>query len=182
MERKFDEKIREFRKKKINFIRQSSHKKKRLGNKWRRPKGLQSKLRLKRAGHRKKVSVGYRSPKTMRNLHVSGMKNVLVRNEDDVKKVDTKQEVVTIAKVGLRKRVAIVKEAVKKSIKILNIGDPNKFLEKIEKDFAKRKQEKKEKLEKKKKETKPKKKEKLEEKVDEEKDKKEKDKVLTKKV
>ena len=177
----------EVRKKKSIFIRQNAHKKKRLGTKWRRPRGLQSKMRLGKAGRRKKVSAGYRSPKSMRNLHVSGLKNVLVYNEGDVKKIDSKEEVMTIAKVGLRNKIAIVKEAMKKSIKILNLNEPGTFLENTEKILSVRKEKKKKKVEakEKKKEVKVKKKEseELEEKVDDkETAKKEKDKVLTKKV
>ena len=50
----------EFRKKikakKPNFIRQDAHKKGEIKKKWRRPKGLQSKMRLHKRGYRKSPS------------------------------------------------------------------------------------------------------------------------------
>ena len=49
--------------KKPNFVRQDSHKQKEVKKKWRKPKGMQSKMRLKKKGYRKSVSIGYGSPK-----------------------------------------------------------------------------------------------------------------------
>ena len=51
------------RRKKPTFVRQGSHKLKRIANKvkWRRPKGYHSKLKAGKA-HRKSVSIGYGSP------------------------------------------------------------------------------------------------------------------------
>ena len=51
------------KKKKPKFIRQDAHKKGRLAKKWRKPKGLQSKMRLCKKGYRKRISKGYKSPK-----------------------------------------------------------------------------------------------------------------------
>jgi len=170
------------------FTRQNAANKPRLGAGWRRPKGLQSKLRLQKAGHSKKVSIGFRNAKKDRHTHRSGARSQTIYNLNQLETVDLKN-VIIIANVGLKKKVQIIKEAVKKSIIITNIKDPQKFLERIEKRLKEKKEAKtKREEEKKKKEAKekPKEKDKLEEKVEgEEKkkeEKKEKDKVLTKRV
>ncbi len=116
------------------------------------------------------------------------MKPIIVHNALELKKIDIKIEGVIIAKVGLRKKLEIVKEAQAAKIKILNLKDPAKFLEETNKKIEARKKEKEEK-EKSKKE-KPKKTaekaEKKEEEISEEekqkKDKEEKDKLLIKKT
>lgn len=179
--------------KKTKFIRQDAHKKSRLGNKWRRPKGLHSKMRLGLKGYRKSISIGFGSPRKTRNLHSSGLKLIVIKSLKELEKINTKKECIAIAKtIGLKKKVEILKQAIKKNIKVVNIKDVNKFLKDVEEKIKKTKEEK-EKL-KKKKEVKKKEKEKaaekktIEEKVektDEEKkeeEKKEKDKILTKKL
>lgn len=177
--------------KKLKFIRQDAHKKVRLGKKWRRPRGLHSKMRLSKKGYNKSVSVGYGSPRKTRNMHSSGLKLIIIKSLKDLEKIDTKNECVAVAKtIGLRKKVEILKQAVKKGIKVVNIKDVNKFLKDVEEKIKKSKEEK-ENL-KKKKEIKEKekaaKKKTIEEKVektDEEKkeeEKKERDKLLTKKT
>lgn len=173
--------------KKLNFIRQDAHKKVRLGKKWRRPRGLHSKMRLSKKGYNKSVSVGYGSPKTTRGLNKSGLKLIIIKSLKDIEKIDAKKECIAVAKtIGLRKKVEILKHAVKKSINVANIKDVNKFLKDVEEKINKNKEEKeslRKKKESKEKETKKKTIEEKVEKTDEEKkedEKKEKDKVLIK--
>ena len=51
---------KQIKNKKPDFIRQDAHKKKKLGKKWRKARGLHSKIRLKLRGRGKFVSNGYR--------------------------------------------------------------------------------------------------------------------------
>ena len=171
-----------------NFIRQDFHKK-RLKKKWRRPKGLQSKVRLGFKGKPKKISSGFGSPKKVRGLHGSGLKPILIYSFKDIDKIKKENEGVIIGgSVGLKKRYEILKKLKEIGVKVLNIKDIEKYLKKFEDDLNARKEKKKKLKEKKekKKEDKPKKEEKLAEKLTEEekkeKDKKEKDKLLTKKT
>ena len=176
---------------KKEFVRQDAHKKVKLGNKWRKPKGLHSKMRLSFKGYNKSVSIGYGNPKSTRGLDKSGLKLVIIKSLKGLEKINAKEECIAVAKtIGLKKKIEILKQAIKKSINVVNVKDINKFLKDVEEKIKKSKEEK-EKL-KKKKELKKKEKEKaaekktIEEKVektDEEKkkeEKKEKDKVLTK--
>mgnify|MGYP001597110668 FL=1 len=83
--------------KKPDFIRQDIHKKKRLDRKWRRPKGLHSKIKMRFRGRAKRVSAGYRSPKKVRGLHKSGLQQCVVRSLRDLKDLDAKKNGLIIA-------------------------------------------------------------------------------------
>ncbi|MEM3518904.1 MAG: 50S ribosomal protein L32e [Candidatus Hadarchaeales archaeon] len=106
---------------KPKFRRQDWWAVKRVGEKWRRPRGIDSKMRLKKKGKPPLVSVGYRSPKTARNLHPSGKVEILVRNMKDLEKADPARNVVRIASgAGLRLRLQIAKKAAERGIRVLN--------------------------------------------------------------
>ncbi|MBS1266230.1 MAG: 50S ribosomal protein L32e [Candidatus Woesearchaeota archaeon] len=180
------------RKKKPKFIRQDAHKIKRLEKKWRKPKGVDSKMRHKRRGYRRSVEVGWRSPKKVRGLHRSGLKMVNVANLKDLKELDPKKHIIIISRVGKKKKIKIVKQALEKNFEFVNLKNPKEFLDNTNKELiaAKKRKEKEEKKKEKKKE-KPSKKESIEDVVKEtddekseekqkEKKKKEKDKLLTK--
>ena len=107
--------------KKPTFKRTDSHKKKKLDENWRRPRGLQSKLRKRIASKGAVVQVGYGSPRAVRGLHPSGFEDVLVRNLDDLQSIDPACQAVRIARtVGVRKRQMIEDIAKNREIKILN--------------------------------------------------------------
>lgn len=178
--------------KKPDFVRQDSHKKSKLGKKWRRPKGWQSKIRLHKRGHIKEVSKGFGSPASVSGFHPSGLIPVNISTTKELEPIDPKEQGIVISgKVGMRKKIEIIKKAQEKGIRILSIKDSEKFLKDAESKITERRSAKKEKekdKEKKKKETeskKEKKEDKLSEKVTEEdkkdQEKKEKDKVLTSK-
>lgn len=118
--------------KKPDFGRQESWRYKRLKESWRRPRGIDSKMRKKVKGWPRSPGVGYRSPKETRGLHPSGYEEVVVRNVDDVRKVDPKTQAIRIARqVGARKRVEISAMADELTIHVLN---PRKALE-LEEEF-----------------------------------------------
>lgn len=107
--------------KKPTFKRTDSHKKKKLDENWRRPRGLQSKLRKRIASKGAVVQVGYGSPRAVRGLHPSGFEDVLVRNLDDLQSIDPTYQAVRIARtVGVRKRQMIEEVAKNREIKLLN--------------------------------------------------------------
>ena len=107
--------------KKPNFVRQESWKYVRLKENWRRPHGLDNKVRKRCKGWPARVSAGYRGPKNARALHPSGFEEVLVYNADGLKQIDPGTQAARIAHtVGQRKRVQILTEARKKKIVVLN--------------------------------------------------------------
>ena len=107
--------------KKPKFLAQGAKFLKRIKERWRRPRGLHSKMRKRKKGKPKMPSVGYRAPKTLRGLHPSGFKEVLVRNLKDLEKIDPKKEAARISsKVGKRLKTKILEKAKQLKIKVLN--------------------------------------------------------------
>lgn len=103
------------------FLRQEWYRYKRLGMKWRKPRGEHSKLRRYLKYRINNPSTGFRGPKVARGLHPSGFREVLVHNPRDLEGVNPKTQAVRIAHgVGWRKRTEIQKSADEKGIRILN--------------------------------------------------------------
>jgi large subunit ribosomal protein L32e len=119
------------KKKKPDFIRSESWRYAKLKENWRRPRGLDHKMRRKIKGWPPTVSVGYKGPKVARGLHPSGYKEVLVHNAKEIANVDPKTEAARIAHtVGKKKRVQIIAEAKKKKVFILNFKPVKESVEK----------------------------------------------------
>jgi large subunit ribosomal protein L32e len=113
--------------KKPNFRRQESWRYKRLKENWRKPCGIDNKMRKKVKGWPSSPGSGYRGPKNSRGLHPSGRIEVRVYNIDDLSKVKPDLEVVKIAHtVGTRKRIDILNKAREMGIRVLN---PREFKE-----------------------------------------------------
>lgn len=88
---------------------------KRIRDRWRRPRGVDSKMRMNTKGWPKTVNVGYGSPKAARFLHPSGYTEVLVRNPSQIEGLNPETQAIRIAHtVGGRKRVEIISRAKEK--------------------------------------------------------------------
>lgn len=123
MSKKLMKKVQEIKRRMPKFRRQEWFRFKRLGEKWRRPRGKDSKMRLGKKGKPAMPSIGYRLPKSVRGLHPSGREEVLVRNLKDVERVDASKQVIRIASdVGRRKREQIIARAKELGIQVLNPG------------------------------------------------------------
>ncbi|MEW5748904.1 MAG: 50S ribosomal protein L32e [Candidatus Thermoplasmatota archaeon] len=104
------------------FLRQEWYKRKRLqGAKWRKPRGMHSKMRQHYGYRRNVVSIGYGSPKGARFLHPSGFKEVMVHNVKDLQKINPETEAARVAhKVGMKKRLEIEAKADELKVRVLN--------------------------------------------------------------
>ena len=107
--------------KRPKFLRTETWKHKSFKNdpKWRKPKGKDNKMRMKRSGKQPLVSVGYRGPKEVRGTHASGLKEVMISNPGQIEGLEN--VIVRInASVGNKKKIEIVKKAVMSNLKIAN--------------------------------------------------------------
>lgn len=94
---------------------------KRIRDRWRRPRGVDSKMRQNVKGWPKTVNVGYGGPKKARGLHPSGYEEILVHNLSEIEGLDAETQAVRIAHtVGGKKRMEILTTAREKGLKILN--------------------------------------------------------------
>ncbi len=137
-----DKKLLETRKTKKkerpSFPRHGAHRKKKLGDKWRRPKGLQNKLRLKKKSRGSKVSTGYRGPAAVRGLTDEGKKLLLVANKHDIMAAEPELHALIIAgKIGDKRRLELIEEASSQGFTITNL-DVKATKERITKKLAER--------------------------------------------
>lgn len=176
---------KQIKKRKPKYTRHESGQREEVPSSWRKARGKSNKVRLGRRGHKKRVQIGYCSPKAVYGLNRKGLKEVLINNVQDLDKINKEKECAVISStVGIKKKIVIIKKAVESNIKISNWKYPNAYLKQIEEKISKDKESKKAKKskrdEKKKSreaKSKDKKKESLAEKVESEEEKKEKQKT-----
>jgi large subunit ribosomal protein L32e len=117
--------------KRPHFKRFESWRLVRIKDQWRKPKGIDNKMRTELQGWPRSVKVGYGGPAAVRGLHSSGYEEVMVWNTNDLKKVLPETQVARIGgTVGGKKRESILAKAEELNIRILNPG-----VEKIDDEF-----------------------------------------------
>jgi large subunit ribosomal protein L32e len=103
------------------FKRQESWRYKRLATNWRKPDGIDNKMRKQFSGVPPLVKIGYGGPKLARGLHPSGFVDNLVYNVNDISLLDKNKDAARIAHtVGNKKRLDIIEKAESLGIKLLN--------------------------------------------------------------
>ncbi|MBT3416461.1 hypothetical protein HN425_00105 [Candidatus Woesearchaeota archaeon] len=128
--------------KKPTFLRTDSNRKK-YKNKWRKPRGLQNKRRLKYKGHQKNPSQGYRSPVEVRGLHNSGLELINISNIKELDNIKKETQIVEVAaRTGIKNKVIILEACKAKGITVSNIKDIEKFITKVNDKLELRKKEK----------------------------------------
>jgi len=129
------------KRRKPNFkIQNSNDPKKRFAGRWKRPKGLQNKMRERRKGNPKYIEPGYGSPVMVKGASPGGLFPIVVMNLNDLAMIREGQGVVISAGVGMRKRAEIVKAVIAKKLTLLNFK-PDDISKKIEATIASRKKQ-----------------------------------------
>jgi large subunit ribosomal protein L32e len=103
------------------FVRQESWRYVRIHPEWRKPKGVDNKVRRQDKGWPALVRVGYRGPVAARGLHPSGHFDVLVHRTQDLDALVPGRDVARIGRtVGAKKRETILKRATELGIRVVN--------------------------------------------------------------
>lgn len=119
-------------KKRPHFKRFESWRLVRIKDQWRKPRGIDNKMRTELKGWPKSVKSGYGGPVKVRGLHPSGLEEVMVWNPADLEKVNPETQAARVGgTVGGRKREAIMEKAEELNIRVLNV-----ISEKAMSDFA----------------------------------------------
>jgi len=108
-------------KRKPRFVRNRGIYMRRLGVKWRKSRGIGSRMRLLIGGKTRRPKGGYGSDRRARSIHPSGFREVIVSNLKELESVDPSNQAARISgKVGLMKRERILTRADELRIRVLN--------------------------------------------------------------
>ena len=103
------------------FVRQESWRYVRIHPEWRKPKGVDSKIRRQDKGWPALVRVGYRGPVKSRGLHPSGHYEAVVHRPADLDGLVPGRDVARIGgTVGAKKRETILSRATELGIRVVN--------------------------------------------------------------
>ena len=103
------------------FVRPESWRYDKLSEEWRKPKGLDNKVRRQDKGWPALVRIGYRGPPESRGLHPSGHFEKLVYRPEDLEGLVPGRDVARMGRtVGSKKRAAILQRANELGLRILN--------------------------------------------------------------
>jgi large subunit ribosomal protein L32e len=107
--------------KKPAFVRPESWRYDKFSESWRRPRGLDNKVRQKVKGWPPMPSAGYKGPKATRGLHPSGYREVIVNNVAALSTIDPATQAARIARTVGKRKPLIIEEAKNLKIKVLNV-------------------------------------------------------------
>ncbi|KAF7684253.1 60S ribosomal protein L32 [Astathelohania contejeani] len=95
----------------------------RVKKSWRKPRGIDNRVRRKLSGAIKMPNIGYKNCKLTRHILKNGFKKVLVSNVEELRVLTTLNKFYAAEirhGVGAKKRIEIVNEAEKLNILVLN--------------------------------------------------------------
>lgn len=127
------------KKKKPTFKRQEFLRTK-LGPKWRRPKGGQSKLRKGKKSHGHIPHPGYSSPRKVRGLSPSGLREIIISNLNQLNSLTKEDGIVISRKVGLKKKIELLNKIKEKKLTLLNLKDIDTYIKNAQEKLKLKKQ------------------------------------------
>ena len=111
---------------KPRFLRSDTARHSRLGKnrknmqKWRRPRGRHNKIRRKRFGYPKPVTIGYGTPRAKAGL-IENKQPFLVHNLKELQAVP-QTGIVIIARIGAKKKLELIKVANERKLPLANVS------------------------------------------------------------
>tara|TARA_Y100000310_G_C20315895_1_gene638422 strand:+ start:340 stop:693 length:354 start_codon:yes stop_codon:yes gene_type:complete len=109
------------------FIRRDTKRYAKLGKnkkskqKWRKPKGRDNKMRLKRFSYPDNPTVGHKSSKQVKGK-IEGKTPILVKNFKDLASAGKESIIILSGRLGAKKKIEIIKKAEESKLKIINLG------------------------------------------------------------
>ncbi len=107
---------------KFNVLNSSKGKrgKKRVKERWRKPRGVDNKKRIREKWAGKSPSIGYKNSKSTRFLHPSGKREVLIHNLKDLEGLNQDVVLRIASSIGKKKRELILEQAKSMGLRIVN--------------------------------------------------------------
>lgn len=133
---------REIKKKKPIFRRVEKHRKKRLSDNWRKPKGHHSKVRRKERPKGKMPLIGRSTPKALKHTDKKGRQIILINNIEDLNSLKKDTIGVISKNLGFRKKKIIAEKVEGKGYAFMNFK-PEEVLKKAEEKKKRKRAEKK---------------------------------------
>ena len=131
---------RKARKRGLNFVEKESKFKSSIKARWRRPRGKHSPMREYHKGRGVRPHPGFGSPAAVRGLVLDGKVPVLVSNVSELEGLDkSKVAVIVSGRVGMRKKMAILRVLSEKGLSVLNVKDAKACVTACEQDLVSRK-------------------------------------------
>jgi len=128
------------KKRRPSFKRQEFNKRIRLSrSSWRKPRGVDSKMREQRGGKRAIVKIGYGTPRKLRGQLSNGMFEVPVLTVKELTSLSKDQIALIPRTLGNRRRLELLREASKSKISISNFKNIESKIKEIETAFDARK-------------------------------------------
>ena len=128
------------KKRRPSFKRQEFNKRIRLSrSSWRKPRGVDSKMREQWGGYRAIVKIGYGTPRKLRGRLSNGLIEVKVSTVKELNSLTKDQIAVIPRTMGNRRRLELLKEALKFKILISNFRNIESKIKEIESNFEARK-------------------------------------------
>lgn len=116
------------KKRQPSFKRQDSNQKDQFHG-WKKPRGMHNKMRRRMRGHMHVPNIGFGSPTAIKFVNRHGLIPVLITNLTELKRLDNKKNSIILGKLGLKKKIELIKKCVELKFSISNLKDPSKFLE-----------------------------------------------------
>lgn len=133
---------KEISKRRPEFVMQDHHKRPETQRRWRKPKGMHSKMRHGVWGRPASVKTGYRGPAAVRGLHNSGLAPILINTLTELSAIDVKTQGAIIANVGGKRKTELLTACKQKNVTVFNVKNIDEEIKNLVGKVTARKEEK----------------------------------------